>query len=78
MEYSRKLHNKALHNFILATKYFYGYKIMVDEMGGTCSMHETNEQYIQILVRKPEGKRPVETLWHRWEININMVLKELI
>jgi hypothetical protein len=32
---------------------------------------------VQILVRKPEGKRPVGTLGHRWEDNIKMNLWEM-
>jgi hypothetical protein len=28
------------------------------------------------LVRKPEGKRPLRRLWHRWEDNNRMDLKK--
>jgi hypothetical protein len=31
----------------------------------------------RILVRKPEGKRPLGRLKHRWEDNINMDLQEV-
>ena len=30
-----------------------------------------------VLVGKPEGKRPLESLWHRWERKIKMDLQEL-
>jgi len=31
----------------------------------------------RVLVRKPERKRPLERLRHRWEDNIEMVLQEV-
>jgi hypothetical protein len=31
----------------------------------------------RVLVRKPEGKRPLERLRHRWEDNIEMALQEV-
>ena len=31
----------------------------------------------RVLVGKPEGKRPLERAWHRWENNINMDLQEV-
>jgi hypothetical protein len=30
-----------------------------------------------VLVRKPEGKRPLERPWRRWEDSIKMVLQEV-
>jgi hypothetical protein len=30
----------------------------------------------KILVRKPEGKRPLRRSWHIWEDNIRMDLRE--
>jgi hypothetical protein len=30
-----------------------------------------------ILARKPEGKRPCDRPWHRWEDNIRMALREI-
>jgi hypothetical protein len=32
---------------------------------------------LKILVRKPEGKRPLRRDKHRWEDNIKMVLKAI-
>jgi len=31
----------------------------------------------RVLVGKPEGKRPIKGLWHRWEDNIKMDLQEV-
>jgi hypothetical protein len=30
----------------------------------------------RVLVGKPEGKRPLERTWHRWEDDIKMDLRE--
>jgi hypothetical protein len=30
-----------------------------------------------VLVEEPEGKRPLERLWRRWEDNIKIVLQEV-
>jgi hypothetical protein len=44
-------------------------------MDGTCSTHET-KMHAQILVGKPEGKRPPESPRRRWEDNSKIDLKE--
>jgi hypothetical protein len=31
----------------------------------------------RVLVGKPEGKRPLGRIWHRWEDNIRMDLQEV-
>jgi hypothetical protein len=38
-------------------------------------MHEINAY--KVLVRKPEGKRPLGRPKHRWEDNIRMDLQEI-
>jgi len=40
-------------------------------------MYRRNEEFIQILVRKPEGKRPCGRPRHKWEDNIIMDLMEV-
>jgi hypothetical protein len=45
-------------------------------MGGACGMLGRDEKY-NILVGKPEGKRPLGRPWHRWENNIIVDLKEI-
>jgi len=40
-------------------------------MDGSCSAHGSDE-----IVRKPEGKKPLENSKHRWEDNIRMNLTE--
>jgi hypothetical protein len=46
-------------------------------MGGACSTNGEKRNAYRILVRKPEGKRPLERLRHRWEDNIRMDLREI-
>jgi hypothetical protein len=41
----------------------------------TCSTYWGEERNI-ILARKPQGKRELEILRHRWEDNIKMDLRE--
>jgi hypothetical protein len=44
-------------------------------MGGACSTHGKDEKY-NILVGKPEWKRPLGSPRHRWIDNIRMDLRE--
>ena len=46
-------------------------------MGGTCSTYGGEERCIQLLVGKPEGKRPIERPRHRWEDNIKIDIQEV-
>jgi hypothetical protein len=46
-------------------------------MGGSCSTQEKMRNIYKILVRKPEGVRPLERPGHRWEYNIKMDLMEM-
>jgi hypothetical protein len=59
-----KLHNEEFHN---------KYEVEEDEVGGT---YGTNGRE-RLLVRKPEGKRPLERPRRRWMDNIKMDLLEI-
>jgi hypothetical protein len=37
---------------------------------------ERTEKFFKVLVGKPEGKRPLKRLRHRWEYGIRMDLRE--
>jgi hypothetical protein len=50
-------------------------KIEEDEMGRTCGTYVKQEKYIQILVRKIEGKKRLEILRHRWQCVIKTGVK---
>jgi hypothetical protein len=59
-----------LHQMLL------GDQIKEDEMDGACSMYGRGEKY-NILVGKPEGKRPLGRSRHRWEDNIRLYHREI-
>jgi hypothetical protein len=48
-----------------------------DEVGWTCDTHGGGERCLQVLVGRPEGKRPLGRPRHRWEDNIKMYLREI-
>jgi hypothetical protein len=46
-------------------------------MGGACSAYGERKDVYRVLVRKPEGKRPLGRPRRRWEDNIKMDLQEM-
>jgi hypothetical protein len=50
---------------------------MKDEMGGACGAHGGSEGAYNILVGRPEGRRPLGRPRHRWEDNIKRDLREI-
>jgi hypothetical protein len=44
---------------------------------GTCGTHGGGETCLEVLVGRPEGKRPLERPRRRWEDNIKRDLKEI-
>ena len=46
-------------------------------MGGACGAYGGGERCAQVLVRKPEGKRPLGRPRHGWEDNMKMDLQEV-
>jgi hypothetical protein len=46
-------------------------------MGGACSTDEEERGVYRVLLRKPEGKRPLVRPRRRWEDNIMMYLQEV-
>ena len=46
-------------------------------MGRHVARTEVSRGVYKVLVRKPEGKRPLGRPSHRWEDNIKMVLQEV-
>jgi hypothetical protein len=47
-------------------------------MGRACGTHGEKRNGHRVLVGKPEGKGPLETLIRRWEDNIKMELREIV
>jgi hypothetical protein len=46
-------------------------------MGKACSTHGEKGNACRVLVRIPEGKKPVGRYRRRWEYNIKMYLREI-
>jgi hypothetical protein len=44
-------------------------------VGGACGTHGRGEKHVQVLVRRPEGKRPRERPRRRWDNRIKMDLR---
>ena len=57
--------------------YCAGGKIEKNEVGGACGEYGGGERCAQVLVGKPEGKRPLGRPRRRWEDNIKMDLQEV-
>ena len=54
-----------------------GAKIQKNVMIRACSMYGERQMRVRGLVRKPEGRIPLERPRHRWEDNIKMDLQEV-
>jgi hypothetical protein len=54
-----------------------GDQIEKNEMGRACSIYEGRGEVIQVLVGKPDGKRPLERPRRRWEDTIMMDLQKV-
>jgi hypothetical protein len=46
-------------------------------VGGTCGTHGRGVKVYRVLVRTPEGKRPLGRPRRRWEDGIGMDLREI-
>jgi hypothetical protein len=69
-----KLHYEELHGLYTSPSVIRFDQSKEDEMGGACGVHGEGEN---ILVGKPEGRRPLGTPRCRWEDNIEMDLREI-
>jgi hypothetical protein len=49
----------------------------ISEMGWVCSTYGEREGVCKVLVRKPEGKRPLGRPRRRWDDNIKMDIQEM-
>ena len=63
--------------FVLLTQYCAGDKIGKNEMGWACGTYGWGEGVYWVLVGKPEGRRPLGRLRHRWVDNIRTDLQEV-
>jgi hypothetical protein len=71
----RKLHNEELHNFS-HPQISLGRSRRMRWVGHVACMGEERNLY-EVLVGKPEGKRPLRRARHMWEDGIRMDLREI-
>jgi hypothetical protein len=71
----RKLHNEELHGLYSSPLLLFKARRM-RWAGHVARIREVRGAY-NILVGRPEGRRPLERPRHRWEDNIKMDLREI-
>jgi hypothetical protein len=73
----RKLHNEGLHDLYSSPNTVRVIKIAMNEMGGVCSADGEDRGVYRVLVKTPEGTRPLGRPRRRWEDNIKTDLQEV-
>jgi hypothetical protein len=74
----RKLHDGELHNLYLFLDIIRQIKSKRVGWAGHVACVEEERKVCNILVGKPEGKRPLENPRHRWEDGVKMDLGEIV
>jgi hypothetical protein len=73
----RKLHNGELNDLYSSPSIVRVIKLRRMRWAGCVACMGKRRGIYRVLVRKPEGKRPLVIPRHRWEDNIKMYLKEV-
>jgi hypothetical protein len=73
----RKLHNDELHSLYSSPNIVRVIKSMRMRWAGHVARMGEGRGVYRVLVRRPEGKRPLGRPRRRWEDNIKMDLKEI-
>jgi hypothetical protein len=73
----RKLHNEELHNLYSLPKIIRMIKSRRMRWAGHVARMGKKRNAYRILVRKPEGKRPLERPRRKWVYNIKIDLREI-
>jgi hypothetical protein len=72
----RKLHNGELHSLHSSPNIFRVTKSRSMRWAGHLSRMGEGRSLYKVLVRRPEGKRPLGRPRRSWEVNIKMDLRE--
>jgi hypothetical protein len=70
------LHNEELHNLYSSPDIIRQVKSKQMRWAGHVALMGEERKVYKVLVRKPEGKRPLERPRRRWEDGIRMDLRE--
>jgi hypothetical protein len=73
----RKFHNDELHNLYSSPNIVRVIKSRKMQWVGPVSRLGEGRGVYKVLIRRPEGKRPLGRPWCRWEGNINLDLREI-
>ena len=72
----RKLHNEEVNDQYFSPNIIWVMKMRrIILVGHVARMGERRGVY-RVLVRKPDGKRPLERPRHRWKYNIKMIVRK--
>ena len=71
----RNLHNEELNDLYCSPNIVRVIKLRKNEMGGACSTYGKKRGLYRVLVRKPEGKRPLGRHRRRWDDTIKIDLQ---
>jgi hypothetical protein len=74
----RKLHNEKLHNLYCSPNTIRMIKLSRMGWAGHVARVEERKNVYRVLVRNPEGKRPVGTRRHKWDDDIKVDLREIV
>jgi hypothetical protein len=74
----RRLHNEELHNLYASPNIIGVIKSKMMRWAGHVEHTEGIRNAYNILIGKPEGKRPLGRIRHRWKDNIRMNLREIV
>jgi len=73
----RKLHNEELNNLYSSPNFMRMIKSRIMRWAGHVARMGVGRGVYRVLVGKPEGRRPLGRLRHRWEDNIRMDFGEV-
>jgi hypothetical protein len=74
----RRLHNEEFHDLYSSPNIICVIKSRRLRWAGHIVCMKEKRNAYRVLLRKPEGNRPLGRPWHRWEDNIKVDLKVIV